>query len=69
MQERYLHHMLPILTTRSAGCAQAQKGVPCLTMVLLTWLGGSRQFHLRALLGSLQQDFPHLQTDTDVSSP
>lgn len=36
---------------------------------LLTWLGGSGQFCLGALLGGLQQDLPHLQTDRDVSLP
>lgn len=36
---------------------------------LLTWPGGSGQFCLGPLLGGLQQDLPHLQTDMDVSLP
>lgn len=36
---------------------------------LLTWLGGRGKFCLGALLGGLQQDLPHLQTDTDINLP
>lgn len=35
---------------------------------LLTWLGVSGQLCLGALLGGLQQDLPHLQTDTWMSA-